>query len=57
MWAHALHHSAWFGMSLLSNDFFSCSGFQGWLFLSDFSLSLSPSLLKLHLVYYNDYKL
>lgn len=41
MWAHALHHSAWFGMSLLSNDLFSCSDFQGWVFLSDFfSLSL-----------------
>lgn len=55
MWAHALHHSAWFGMSLPSNDFFSCSGFQGWVFLSDFSLS--PSLLSLHSVYYNNYKL
>lgn len=54
MWAHALHHSAWFGMSLPSNDFFSCSGFQGWVFLTDFSLS---PLLSLHSVYYNNYKL
>lgn len=49
MWAHALHHSAWFGISLLSNDSFFCSGFQGWFFPS--------SLLSLHLVYYNNYKL
>lgn len=35
MWAHALHHSAWFGISLLSNDFFSSSGFRGWVFLCE----------------------
>lgn len=41
MWAHALHHSAWFGISLLSNDFFSCSGFQDWVFLCVFFFLLS----------------
>lgn len=49
MWAHALHHSAWFGISLLSNDFFSCSAFQGWVFLCGFS---APPLLFYHCTWF-----